>query len=195
MVHEFMESARLVNLDRTFERPRTLLATGCLAVALLLIAAWASAGEPWIERQDLFRSGDGGYAMYHIPGIAVTARGTVLAWAEARRTRGDWAAIDILLRRSTDGGRTWSDAHKVADVPGPKEKNPVALDLKNVKATDVTYNNPVFIADRDGGVSFLFCLEYCRAFAVAARTTGKHGASRSKSPRRSNRSARRIPGK
>ena len=58
-------------------------------------------------------------------------------------------------------------------MPGAKTKNPVALKLKNVKAGDVTYNNPVFIADRDGGVSFLFCLEYGRAFASRSSDDGQ----------------------
>ena len=40
--------------------------------------------------------------------------------------------------------------------PREKTKNPVAAGLKDVKATDVTYNNPVFIADRDGSITFLF---------------------------------------
>ncbi len=58
-------------------------------------------------------------------------------------------------------------------MPGAKTKNPLALKLKNVKATDVTYNNPVFVADRDGGVSFLFCLEYARAFASRSQDDGQ----------------------
>ena len=43
----------------------------------------------FFERKDLFQVGDDpGYNIYHIPGIVVTARGTVLAWCEARKTRG-----------------------------------------------------------------------------------------------------------
>ncbi|HVU86686.1 MAG TPA: sialidase family protein [Pirellulales bacterium] len=134
--------------------------------------AAARADDGWIEKQDLFRAGEGGYQLYHIPGLAVTAKGTVLAWCEARRGRSDWGDIDILLRRSTDHGKTWSEPRKVADVPGTKAKNPVALALKGVKASDVTYNNPVFIADRDGGVTLLFCLEYCRCFVARSNDEG-----------------------
>jgi sialidase-1 len=36
--------------------------------------------------------------------------------------------------------------------------------MKNVDPNDVTYNNPVLIADRDGAVHMLFCLEYMRCF-------------------------------
>lgn len=118
-----------------------------------------------LEKIDLFRAGEEGYALYRIPGIVVTARGTVLAYCEARRTgKSDWDTIDLMLRRSTDGGRTWSPRRKLADVPGPKTKNPVALAKNLASAEDVTYNNPVAIAGRDGAVHFLFCLEYARCF-------------------------------
>ncbi len=131
-----------------------------------------AADAPFLENTDLFKSGDGGYALYHIPGVVVTAKGTVLAWAEARKERGDWDAIDILLRRSTDDGKTWSAAKKIADVPGPKEKNPFALKLKSVRPDDVTYNNPVLIADRDGTVHMVFCLEYMRCFYQQSKDDG-----------------------
>lgn len=127
----------------------------------------APAADPFIEKTDLFTAGQGGYAMYHIPGIVVTAKGTVLAWCEARKRPtgvSDWDDIRVLVRRSTDEGKTWSEPVSVADVQGPKEKNPFALRMKNVDPKDVTYNNPVMIADRDGTVHMLFCLEYMRCF-------------------------------
>jgi sialidase-1 len=131
----------------------------------LFTAAASLATEPFIEKLDLFKVGDDpAYKIYHIPGIVVTAKGTVLAWCEARKKGGDWDDIKVLLRRSTDDGRTWSTPKSIADVPGPKTKNPFSLRMKNVDPNDVTYNNPVLIAGRDGTVHMLFCLEYMRAF-------------------------------
>src|SRR5437588_3902789 len=100
-----------------------------LIVLMLGVCAALSsvAAEPFLEKQDLFVAGQGGYAVYHISGVAVTARGTVLAWCEARKKGGDWDAIDILLRRSADDGKTWGEPKRIADVPGPKVKNPAAL--------------------------------------------------------------------
>ena len=127
--------------------------------------AWSALGaEPFFETQPLFSRGDDGYKVVHIPGIVVTAKGTVLAWCESRRNGSDWDQIDIRLRRSTDEGKTWSAPVNIANVPGPKTKNPVALTVKGTRQEDVTYNNPVLIADRDGTVHMLFCLEYMRAF-------------------------------
>src|SRR6185312_9179104 len=111
-------------------------------LALLVCTSPAFAAEP--EKIDLFRAGVGGYKLYRIPGVVVTKAGTVLAYCEARESdRGDWGTIDILLRRSTDGGKTWDNPRKIADVPGPKTKNPVALAQKLANTDDVTYNNPV----------------------------------------------------
>ncbi len=139
-----------------------------LFLLLASLCAVPRAAEPFLEKQDLFKVGDNpAYNIYHIPGIVVTAKGTVLAWCEARkRTAGvsDWDDIRILLRRSTDDGRSWSAPVSIAAVPGPKTKNPIALRMKNVDPADVTYNNPVLIADRDGTVHMLFCLEYMRVF-------------------------------
>ncbi len=139
-----------------------------LACALLVPLQPAHAGAPFIEKQDLFRAGeDPAYNIYHIPGIVVSAKGTVLAWCEARKRPAgvsDWDDIRILLRRSTDDGKTWSAAKSIAAVDGPKTKNPLALKMKNIDPADVTYNNPVLIADKDGTVHMLFCLEYMRVF-------------------------------
>ncbi len=135
----------------------------CSAFILLTsIAAFADD----IERQELFHREQGGYLIYRIPGIVVTKAGTILAYTEARQSeRGDWGPADILLRRSEDKGKTFSAPTKIASVPGPHIKNPVAL-AKNLGPPDaVTYNNPVMIADqKTGSVHFLFCLEYMRAF-------------------------------
>jgi sialidase-1 len=137
--------------------PRTLA-----AVALFALAAPLRAAD--IEKVDLWHADAGGYKQYRIPGVVVTRVGTVLAYCEARKTPSDWGTIDILLKRSTDGGKTWGEAQKVADVPGPKERNPVALAGKFGTRDDVTYNNPAMIADRSGAVHFVFCLEYMRCF-------------------------------
>lgn len=150
--------------------PRFLLA---LPAALGLVSSPLLA-EAFLEKQDLFTVGDDpAYNIYHIPGIVVTAKGTVLAWCEARKGGGDWSDIRILLRRSTDEGKTWSEPQSIAEVPGPKRKNPFSTGLKGVDPTQVTYNNPVLIADRDGTVHMLFCLEYERAFYQRSEDDGR----------------------
>ena len=57
---------------------------------------------------DLFTRGQGGYHTYRIPALVITLDGTILAFCEARLHNGrDCDKIDILLRRSFDGGYSW----------------------------------------------------------------------------------------
>lgn len=148
----------------------------CLSTILIcLLAANHALAEPLLEKVDLFQVGDNpAYQRYHIPGILVTARGTLLAWCEARKHGSDWDDIHILLRRSEDDGRTWSPPVSVAHVAGPKQKNPAALQLEDTDPDSVTYNNPVLIADSDGTIHMLFCLEYMRCFYQRSDDDGIH---------------------
>lgn len=136
-----------------------------LLSSLIICTLCLNAAEPFLEKQELFTVGeDPAFKNYHIPGIVVTTKGSVLALCEARRDGSDWDDIQILLRRSIDDGNTWSPPQSIVNVPGPKQKNAFALQLKHTDPTTVTYNNPVLIADRDGTVHMLFCLEYERCF-------------------------------
>jgi sialidase-1 len=148
--------------------------TRWLAVSALILAARAGAAEPLLEKADLFEAGKGGYALYRIPGIVVTPRGTLLAYCEARKYTGlDWDTIDILLRRSTDGGRTWEEPRQVSAVPGNVAKNPAAIAARVGKEGDVTCNNPVAIVDRQtGAVHFLYCVEYARCYYLRSDDDG-----------------------
>lgn len=140
-------------------------------LALLICACHAA---EMFETMDVFQAGTNGYAIYRIPGVLVTAKGTLLAYAEARKkTGGDWGTIDIMIRRSTDGGKTWSEQRKIAAVPGAVAKNPVALAQNLATEGEVTYSNPVAIPGaRPGEVHLVFCLEYMRAFYLRSEDDG-----------------------
>ncbi len=149
-----------------------------LSLLALILFLWGfdlSAAEPLLTKTDLFEAGTGGYALYRIPGLVVTARGTLLAYCEARKkTGGDWDAIDIFLRRSSDGGRTWEAPRKLVTHVGKVAKNPVALQQKIGKAGDVTINNPVAIADhKTGAVHFIYCVEYARCYYLRSDDDGR----------------------
>lgn len=64
----------------------------------------------------VWRAGDGGVHTYRIPALVVCANGDLLAFAEARHgSSGDSGDIDLVARRSSDGGRTWGEQTVVWD--------------------------------------------------------------------------------
>ncbi len=150
---------------------RFLLTSGIL---LVLTSANLRANEPFLEKTDLFEARTGGYAHDRIPGLVVTKRGVILAYCEARKDiKSDWGTIDVLMRRSLDGGKTWTPARKIVTPPEVTRKNPVALAHKLGGPEDVTINNPVAIADlQSGAVHFLYCVEYARCFSQRSLDDG-----------------------
>lgn len=78
---------------------------------------------------DVFRSGDGGYHTFRIPALIMTKRGTLLAFAEGRRgSASDTGNIDIVLKRSADQGKTWSELQVVSDMDGDTIGNPCPVE-------------------------------------------------------------------
>ncbi len=106
---------------------RTLLSiSATLALALLAVAADKPTTAPQVQsssnaadapdQRSVFVSGQDGYHTYRIPAVIVTPKGTVLAFCEGRKSnRSDTGNIDLLLKRSTDGGRTFSPQQVVWD--------------------------------------------------------------------------------
>ena len=87
-----------------------------LLLAILLAAATAIAAEqpPPVQSAPVFVSGRDGYHTYRIPAMVVTTNRTVLAFCEGRKQAGgDSGWIDLLLKRSTNGGATWSSQQVV----------------------------------------------------------------------------------
>jgi len=91
-------------------------------------SAWAAQLDAPLEQQDLFVSGTGGYHTYRIPALLTTRRGSVLAFCEGRKLgRSDAGDIDLLRRRSSDGGKTWSAQQVIWDDSTNTCGNPCAV--------------------------------------------------------------------
>ena len=86
----------------------------------------------------LSAAGENGYSNNRIPGIVVCADGTMLVYYECRMGRNDWSVSEIGMKKSVDGGKTWSEEVYIASGEG-----------KN------TVNNPVMAVMEDGKIVFV----------------------------------------
>jgi hypothetical protein len=130
-------------------RIRPLVGLAVAAVAVAGAAPLRTApglSEPIV----LFRQGMDGVHTFRIPGVAVTARGTVLVTSEARMLSAtDRREIEIHLRRSVDGGRSWEPARRVAHHGERLPRNPHMPASKRGKflgeLDEQTVNNAVLV--------------------------------------------------
>ena len=92
----------------------------------------------------VFTSGTDGHKSYRIPAIIGLRDGKLLVFCEGRvNNAGDFGDINIVLKRSADGGNTWSSIETVVDYDSLQAGNPAPV----VDLTDPAY---------PGGRIFLF---------------------------------------
>lgn len=110
-----------------------------------------------LAQTDLFISGQEGYHTFRIPALVVTLQGTVLAFCEGRKhSSSDAGDIDLMLKRSRDGGHTWEPLQMVWD------------DGEN------TVGNPCPVVDRETGTVWLaFCWNNDRVFVTKSSDEGR----------------------
>jgi sialidase-1 len=104
----------------------------------------------------VFAPGTAGYVSMRIPALVATKKGTLLAFCEARvGSASDWAEMDLLMRRSTDKGKTWSAPVVVSKRMGPQPNG-----------------NPTPIAAADGTVHLVFQRDYATAWYMQSTDDG-----------------------
>jgi sialidase-1 len=90
---------------------------------------WTFEGK-WSEVPQLdfvFKRGEAGYSCFRIPAIVQSKEGTLLAFAEGRQNNcEDNGDVDMVLKRSADGGLSWSalevvwaDSSNTCSYPAP----------------------------------------------------------------------------
>ena len=98
----------------------------CLFCLLLLNISWSSCSKdedeiPYnydcINAVTVFSSGEDGYATFRIPTIIIDDVGVIYAFAEGRvDNSSDWGNVDIVMKKSTDGGLSWGNIKVVKDI-------------------------------------------------------------------------------
>lgn len=116
----------------------------------------AAAAPPPPRLEDLFVSGTEGYTAYRIPVLLDAGKGTILAFCEGRKSSfEDHGDIDILLRRSEDGGHTWGKRQVVRDDQ------------------EYTAGNPSPVLDASTGIVWLlYCRNNRRVLVTSSRDRG-----------------------
>lgn len=102
----------------------------------------------------IFALPDETYKNFRIPGMVLTGANTLLACCECRRGGGDdWAEIDLVVRRSTDEGKTWT---QTLCLPGNGN----------------TMNNPMLTVVGDK-ILFMYHVNYRRLYICESRDDGQ----------------------
>lgn len=100
---------------------------------LLLLAILPLLTNAQTDHVVVFRSGESGYHTFRIPAIIRADNGDLLAFCEGRKNgSGDFGNIDIVMRRSADGGKQWGELQVVAEFNDLQAGNPAPIiDLLN----------------------------------------------------------------
>ena len=128
----------------------------CFLLSLLTTSVLAK-DVGTMHKVRLYEAGVGGYYTYRIASLVATKKGTLLAFCAARKNRGgDWDPIDILMRRSTDHGKTWE------------------LPQVIVHRDTLPCDNAMPITDyQTGEVHLLYQIDYARVFYLRSNDDGR----------------------
>ena len=124
-------------------------------------ARLAAADNDDLRQTDVFVAGQDGYHTYRIPALVLTTKNTLLAFCEGRKNnRRDHGDLDLVLKRSSDGGRSWSRQQVVYEEGGSAE---------------VTIGNPAPVVDQDTGVIWLpFCRDNDKVLITHSSDDGRN---------------------
>ncbi|WP_300596917.1 sialidase family protein [Niabella sp.] len=95
------------------------------------------------------------YKSTRIPALVYTKQGALLAFCEGRiGTASDWADMNLIMRRSKDGGNNWE---------------PIVI-IDSMKGGPV--GNPTPIVDADGTIHLLYQRDYAEGFYTCSKDDG-----------------------
>ncbi|MRG44667.1 exo-alpha-sialidase [Chitinophaga sp. SYP-B3965] len=133
-----------------------------LLIAIILTASACKTTSTLTKNTPLFDSSlvfepGGPYASMRIPALVITKKGSLLAFCEGRiGTASDWADMDMIMRRSTDGGKTWAPNVIIA-----------------LKVSGQPTSNATPIVDKDGTIHLLYQRDYAKAYYTSSKDDGK----------------------
>ena len=106
-------------------------------IAVLIFFCYSENGISQ-QKVPVFISGTEGHKTYRIPAIIDLPNRDLLAFCEGRvNGASDFGDIDIVMKRSSDGGKTWSSLQTIVDADSLQAGNPAPV----VDLTDPAYPN------------------------------------------------------
>ena len=129
----------------------------------VLVFAFVTAfagGSAWSQTTTVFEGGKEGYHTFRIPAVVLAPNGSLLAFCEGRKASGrDHGDIDLVMKRSTDHGATWSSLKLLQDDGGD---------------APITLGNPVPVVDPSNGrVHLIYCRNNSEVFHTWSDDSGE----------------------
>jgi sialidase-1 len=134
--------------------------TSRIAIILLIATSFTSpVSAQNVEIHNVFVGGEDGYHTFRIPALLIAEDGSLLAFCEGRKQNaGDTGDIDLVMKRSEDGGKSWSALQVVHEEGGD---------------APITIGNPCPILEQDSGkIHLLFTRNNKRLFSTSSSDNG-----------------------
>tara|TARA_R110002049_G_scaffold4601_5_gene32293 strand:+ start:414635 stop:417367 length:2733 start_codon:yes stop_codon:yes gene_type:complete len=144
-------------------------------ILCLLLGFSTGAVQADFDLVPVFQNGKQGYNNFRIPSLIVAANGDLLAFCEAREG-GDASEIDLVLKRSSDTGKTWGPIEIV-------QESDHFRGLVEDEKSEITVGNPAPVVDlldpeHPGRIWLPFTVENDRVFVTFSDDHGKTWAPR-----------------
>ena len=146
------------------------VAAAIFGISSLFIAGGSCFGAD-ARTISVFKAGQNGYHTYRIPAMVRAKNGDLLAFAEGRKnSAADHGDIDIVMKRSSDDGKTWGPLVLVQDEAGdPTAKIWIGNPTPLVDQTDPKHPGRLWLA---------FTRSNAKMFVTSSDDNGKTWAKR-----------------